>query len=297
MSNGMKSPFKETAMIICAAMVALIVLGIAAWVEPASAAVIHARGDHDYPPYEYLENEEPTGFNVDLLKAVAKTMGIEVKINLGPWASVRKQLENGEIDMITGMYYSFARDEKVDFSASFIVVHHNIFTRVDSSIEELADLPGKSVMVQSGDIMHDFALDNLPESAIIEVENQAEALRLLSIGKYDAALLATLQGLYNVQKFGLDNIHSVGFPLLPRDYCFAVREGEAGLLAKLNEGLAIIRKTGEYRRIYDKWFSHAKQSVEDGRHSTFLVAGIALLLIFTLFVVLRARRSRRKKKP
>jgi len=55
------------------------------------------RADHNYPPYEFLDNKgDPQGFNIDLIKAVAEVMGLNIKISLGPWNEVRSQLEKGE---------------------------------------------------------------------------------------------------------------------------------------------------------------------------------------------------------
>lgn len=54
-------------------------------------------------------------------------------------------------------------------------------------------------------------------------------------------------------KFKLSNITTVGPPFYPRNYCFTVREGDVELLARLNEGLGIIKASGRYREIYDKW--------------------------------------------
>ncbi|HAD06015.1 MAG TPA: hypothetical protein DCE76_02535, partial [Anaerolineaceae bacterium] len=45
--------------------------------------VLRVGGDQSYPPYEYLNNGIPTGFNVDLIRAVAAEMGYEVEITLG----------------------------------------------------------------------------------------------------------------------------------------------------------------------------------------------------------------------
>lgn len=256
------------------------------------AMVVEARADHDYPPYEFLENGRPAGFNIDILKAVAKTMGLDINLSLGPWNEVRQQLEMGEIDMLAGMFYSKARAEEVDFSSRHIVVHHSIFVRMGSNIQKLEDLRGKSVLVQSNDIMHDFAKRKLPQSSIIEVEKQAEALRILGNGKYDAALVATLQGYYNIERYGIKGLHTVGKPMLPRDYCFAVRKGADDLLVKLNEGLAIIRQTGEYRQIYDEWFSREEEAASGKYKDILVVIALIGLTIAVVFLLLTRRRRR-----
>ena len=44
--------------------------------------------------------------NVDITRAIARQMGLDVEIRLGPWAKIRQGLERGEIGAIQGMFYS-----------------------------------------------------------------------------------------------------------------------------------------------------------------------------------------------
>ena len=226
--------------------------GTAAGTEGSRIAV---SGDNNYPPYEFLDSAgEPTGFNVDLIRAVADAMGMEVEIRLGPWADVRKALETGKVDMLQGMFYSEKRALTVEFSIPHTTVYHTIFVRKGSGrIRSLEDLKDKSVLVQKGDIMHDYVQESRLSRKIIPVAAPEDALRLLASGKHDCALLAKTQGLYLINRFKLSNLTTAGNPFSPRQYCFAVRKGNEPLVARLNEGLGIIKATGRYKEIHDKW--------------------------------------------
>ncbi|NIQ98083.1 MAG: transporter substrate-binding domain-containing protein, partial [Desulfuromonadales bacterium] len=47
-------------------------------------------GDHSYPPYEFLdENGQPAGYNVELTRAVARQLGVDVDFQLRPWYATR----------------------------------------------------------------------------------------------------------------------------------------------------------------------------------------------------------------
>ena len=82
----------------------------------------------DSPPYSFLDEDgQPAGYDVDLTRAMARSMGLEVEIVIGPWEELRRDLENGSIDAIAGMYYSEQRDRQVDFSTPYIISHHTFF--------------------------------------------------------------------------------------------------------------------------------------------------------------------------
>jgi len=211
--------------------------------------------EQDYPPYSFLDEKgEPTGFNVELTRAIAEAAGLDVEIDYRPWAEIREDLESGKINAISGMYYSQERDELVDFSPPYAVVHHAIFAREDApEIESEEELRGKDLIVMQGDIMHDYVIENGLSERPVVVEDQAEALRLLASGQHDYALIAKLPGLYWVRELRLSNVVIVGPSLRPSRYCYAVKEGDSELLFRLSEGLAIVKETGQYREIYDKW--------------------------------------------
>jgi polar amino acid transport system substrate-binding protein len=116
-----------TALFLC-----MVILGTL-WPSPSKSreaeAILQGQGDHNYPPYEYLEGGIPKGFNVDIMQALAKEMNLSIEIRLDDWDTVRHRLETGEIDMLMGMYYSEKRAKLVDFSTPHIMVTNAIFVR------------------------------------------------------------------------------------------------------------------------------------------------------------------------
>ena len=217
--------------------------------------VITVGGDRDYPPYEFLDEAgKPTGYNVDLTEAIAKAMGLNVRIRLGPWDQVRKGVESGEIDVVQGMFYSPGRDAVLDFSVAHQVIHHAVFARAGSpDYASLTDLHGHRVAVMRGDIMHDFAIERGLAEWLVPEQSQEVALAALAGGHADFALCARLPGLYWAQEYGWDAIRVVEPHVHCPEYCYAVSGGNARLLSLLDEGIAILKETGEYRRIRDRW--------------------------------------------
>jgi len=217
--------------------------------------VLFVSGDHEYPPYEFLENGSPTGFNIELIKAVGEAMGYTVHVKLGPWNQVRQDLESGRVDVLAGMYFTRERDASVDFSIPHTLVTSGLFVRTGSPISSLEDIRGREIIVQKGDLMNDYLRGTGLASSIIPVTDPAQALRLLSSGRYDGALLSSkMQGLYYANLFKLTNLVAIETGLPPGQYCFAVAQGNHQLVQKLNEGLNILKSTGRYKEIQDTWF-------------------------------------------
>ena len=227
----------------------------------AGAPVLVVSGDMDYPPYEYLNNGVPSGFNIDLIRAVAEVMDLSIQVDLGPWNHVRHRLETAETDALAGMYYSSERDRHADFSVPHTLVTPGLFVRQGSPIDSLQVLQDRQVIVQQDDIMHEYLKKTGLTPHIIPVRDPSQALRLLASGRHDGALLSSkMQGLYIAAQYRLDNLKCVATDIPPREYCFAVTEGNQELLHQLNEGLNIIKSTGRYKQIHDAWFGVYEQT-------------------------------------
>jgi PAS domain S-box-containing protein len=212
-------------------------------------------GDHENPPYEFLEDGKPTGFNVDLMRAVADAVGVEVEIRLGPWDEVRRELEEGKIDALAGMYYSEERSKAVDFTVPHTMVSAGLFVRGDSQISSIEDIKGKEVIVQKGDVIDDYLREKGITPHIIEVRDPADALRLLASGRHDCALMPSrFQGEYLKRSLGISGIRGMSTDLPQLRYCFAVKKGNDPLRYRLDEGLNILKVNGRYQEIYNKWF-------------------------------------------
>ncbi len=212
-------------------------------------------GDKDLPPYEYLDkNGQPTGYNVELTKAIADRMGLNVEIRLDTWSEIRRGLQTGTIDAIQGMFYSIERDKTFDFTPPHTMVHQVIVSRDENHthIHDLSDLRDHKVIVVRGDIMHDFAIRNGLTNLLL-ADTQTEALKAVAEKKADCSMMAELPAVYLIRKNGFDNLHTESNPLMSMEYCFAVQNNDRDLLSKFTEGLAALNKTGEYRNIHNKW--------------------------------------------
>lgn len=224
-------------------------------VFPRNERVIVVGGNKDYPPYEFLDKDgNPVGYNVDLTKAIADVMGMRVKFRLGAWVDVRKALDAGEVDVLQGMSYSEGRAKVVDFSNPHTVVNHSVYARKGSPlVTALEELEGKEVAFHNRGFIHDFIVEKGLNAKLVLTDTQASALRLVAAGKVDYAVVASLPATYLIGEYQLTNVVPVARSIASVKYCYAVKKGNTELLAKFNEGLAILKQTGQYQAIYDKW--------------------------------------------
>lgn len=276
------------------------------WFGPIEAAQtsrsrIVVGGDHDYAPYEFLDkNGEPAGYNVELTRAIARQLGIEVSFRLGPWAEIRQALERGEIDVVQGVFYSPERETVFDFSPAHTVINHAIVVRAGTPMPaNLSELAGRSILVMRGDIMHDAALQLGYGDTVVPVATQEEALGLLAAGQYDCALVAKIPALYWIEQRGWNNLRVSDQSVRSPDYCYAVTAGNPRLLDLFSEGLANVRATGEYRQIYSKWLGgYEEHSMSVGavlKRFLWLLLPLALLLLGSTAWSYTLRRTVRQK--
>jgi PAS domain S-box-containing protein len=246
------------------------------------ADTVYLKANYDYPPYHFLDKEsQPTGFTIDIVNAISKTMGLNVDFELDLWTTVRQELENNEIDGIAGMSYSPERAKLFNFSAPYSYITHAIFVRDGSEIKTTEDLGNKQIIVVKGDIMHDYLISNNITRFIIPVKNYKTALRLLSAGEYDCALINKLHGQYALNEFKLTNLKPVGVAIQSREVCFALTKDNEALLVQINNGLEIIKSTGEYDLLYDKWFGiYEKKDIKTR------VFNIIVWILFPFLIIL-----------
>lgn len=246
--------------------------------------------DNNFPPFEYLDEKgNPTGLNVDLIKAIAKEMDFPLKIKLGVWKEIRKEFEVDETVDISDMYYFKEREEIVEYAIPHEIDYDEIYVlKGENSIFSINDLNGKKVITQSGSTLEENLRKNYPKIRIISVLSEPHALELLSQGKYDAAIVSSSVGRSVLEKKQLNNIINVGTPFMPREYSFVVKKGNTSLLKLINTGLFRLKENGEYDKIRNKWIP--KNQPNWFSKNIILVAVIFvifLLLVYTWIVTLR----------
>lgn len=78
-----------------------------------------------FPPFEYkdIETDEITGFDIDLIKAIAEESGFKVEVQGLGFEALIPALQAGTIDIIaSGMTIDEARSKQVDFTEPYMIL-------------------------------------------------------------------------------------------------------------------------------------------------------------------------------
>lgn len=214
--------------------------------------------DAPYPPMEFEENGEFTGFDIELMEAIAAELGlsgIEV-INTGfdPITS-GLAMEAGDCDIAAASITITAeREENIDFTDGYFVADQSLLVRDDAGVASLADFAGRNLGVQTGTTGEMYAQENAPEGTnIVSFENPGDLFTALQAGQIDGVLQDIVpNAAYALENEGVTLAET--FPTA-EEYGFAVKEeGKEELLNAVNEALQTLRDNGTYDQIWNKWF-------------------------------------------
>ncbi|WP_079228388.1 substrate-binding periplasmic protein [Pseudomonas putida] len=148
-----------------------------------------ATGNPEYPPYLWRDPHNPEqliGANADLLKAVGKALGLEVKVVYGgPWSRAQEEVRTGRIDLMAGYFMTQERQQQMDFiSPPFLRTRSVVWVRQDDAFayREWADLKGHKggtlVSNSHGQQFDDYARANLQLEAVPGARQAFEKLLL-----------------------------------------------------------------------------------------------------------------------
>jgi len=220
-------------------------------------AIVVGASTDSYPYSFEIPKGGVAGFSVDIFDAVACAMNLEVRrVNTKGRVS-QARFARGEFDCLQSFSSSPSREEIADFSVPYLVLQGGIFVRKGGDIHKFDDLNGKRfAIVGSGSEGEGFLVENKIHAQIFVASSAEEALRMVQSGDCAGTFVSRLTALAVITYANIPDVTSLGAPLANHEvqHCFAVHKGDARLLAQLNEGLAIIHRTGEYDEIYRKWF-------------------------------------------
>jgi polar amino acid transport system substrate-binding protein len=231
--------------------------------EPAKDKIV-ASFEPTFAPFEFTDEKgEFTGFDIDLIKAIAEAEGFEVELKSLGFDGLIPAVQAGQIDVaISGMSIKPEREEQVNFSMPYYEAGLVIAVQQgNNDIETLEDLAGKSIAVQIGTTGADTANEVAEKyGATVKTYNTTDLVFMELInGGADAAINDLPVTQYAIAQKHEGKVKIVGDVINGEfeNYGIAVSKEKAELLEKINNGLNTIKENGKYAEIYQKWFGEA----------------------------------------
>ncbi|WP_320034949.1 transporter substrate-binding domain-containing protein [Halarcobacter sp.] len=225
---------------------------------------IIASSEFDYEPMDFTLAGVPTGYSIDLLNILTKSLGLKVEYKTMPWTKLLESLHNGEIDLMHTLYKNKNREKFFDFSYAYLVGENVYIVRKESEhINKVEDLFGKKVAVTKG-WLEELFLNKYPQIEKVYFKDLKQKLNALSIGEVDAVLNDKNIANYYMKKYGYSNL-KISNQVIQNDdkeldkYYFAALKEESILISILNKAyINLDIKTLE--KIQEKWFGSKKES-------------------------------------
>jgi polar amino acid transport system substrate-binding protein len=206
-------------------------------------------------PYIFPDPKDPSrliGFEVDIADAIARELGVKAKQSQNAWDSLIPGLQRGDYDIaMNGIEITSQREQEVLFSIPYYIYTEQLVVRKeDTAIQTANDLKGKKVGTLSGTVAQDI-LTKIGGVDVKIYPGQVEPYEDLAIGRIDAVLLDLPIAAY----YGKSNpkLKYAGTPMGEGFYAIAVRKGDADLQKAIDEILVKLLKSGELKKIYEKW--------------------------------------------
>jgi len=240
--------------LLLAGLATLAITGTAAQAQEA----LRVGTDATFPPMEFVENGKRTGFDVELVEALAKTMGRPVEWVDIDFKGLIPGLMSKRFDMaVSAIYITDERKKVVDFTEPYYAGGLVAMVKDgNTSIKKIADLDGKRVTVQVGTKSVGYLADKHPKVQRIEVEKNQEMFNLVDIGRADAAVTGKPAAYQYVRT--RPGLHVLDEQLTTEEYGMAIRKDAPELTKAVNAALAKLKADGTYAVIVKKWFSSAK---------------------------------------
>lgn len=218
--------------------------------------VLRVGTDATFPPMEFVDNNQRTGFDIELVEAMGKVMNRRIEWVDIDFKGLVPGLVSKRFDMaVSAIYITDERKKVVDFSDSYYAGGLVAMVKDgNASIKTLKDLNGKKVAVQVGTKSVSYLGTNYPQVQLVEVEKNQEMFSLVDIGRADAAVTGKPAAFQYVRTRG--GLHVVEQQLTTEEYGMAIRKDTPELTKAANAALAKLRADGSYAKIVSKWFSN-----------------------------------------
>ena len=197
-----------------------------------------------FAPYEYYENGEVVGVDVDIAKEIAKYLGKKLVVKDIAFDSIINEVKTGKADFgAAGISYSDDRAKNVDFSINYAVSKQVVIVNNNSSITNVNGISNKKIAVQLGSIADTFVTEKYKNANVVRQKKYLAAIEDLKTGKVDCVVMDELPAKEIVSKN--EGIKILDGSLTNDSYGMVVKKGNKELLDAINMVLQNLKDEGK----------------------------------------------------
>ncbi len=227
---------------------------------------VYIAGYFNFPPYVIIQGEDLSGFDIELLRYIAKDQGFEIKFRRIDFPDILQALAEGQIDICTAITIRNEREKLVSFtypvnqtSIGIAINHAN-----RDKIKSVKDLKGKKIGTDPGtpeELCRQLKIKGMLTS--FKVFNDSAVLyKELAAGKLDVVVNDVPVNKFFARKYK-NQINCIN-NILTKDYVgFPIKKGNDRLRKILNEGIRDAMDSGEYSILAKKFFYIASPEKKD----------------------------------
>lgn len=205
----------------------------------------------EYPPFEYYEKGELTGFDIELARLIAKELGKECVFENMNFSTILAAIKSGTADAgISTITITPERKANVDFSEPYYTESLSMVYKKDHPIDDKSKVTGKKISCQMGSTME------------IWLKTAAHNVQLTAMDHSNQAIEALKSGL--VEGVLVDSVQAVAFcKSNPGLACAVIAKADTGygialpkgspLTAQINQVLKALEAKGEIQKLIKKW--------------------------------------------
>jgi polar amino acid transport system substrate-binding protein len=221
-----------------------------------------------YMPFEMKDKQgRIVGFEIDLLQAMSRALGVELELVAVPYTELIPGLMAKKFDLIgSGMTVTQERNLKLNFSDSFIVVGQTVLLhpRLAGTVTSIEDLDeaGYRVATTEGTTGEAAAQRFLGAARLISFATSEEGVRQVVEGKADAFVHDAPYNLIVMSRPENGTLLALEQPFTFEPLAFGLKKGDYDSLNWINHFLNQVAQDGTYDRLHDKWFKETDWMAE-----------------------------------
>jgi len=200
------------------------------------------------------------GFEVDIIRALAESMGLRLRFVTQPFAELLPALEKGQVDLvISGVTMTAARNARVAFAGPYLISGKSVLAREGrvASVDtpELLDKADRSWVVLAGSTSERFAREMLPKSHLVTTPYYDSGVKMVIAGKVDGLIADFPACAWAAGQHPDAHLVALSTPFTVEPLGIALPPDDPLFINLVQNYLTTLRETGLLSRFKARWLS------------------------------------------